>query len=314
MKKTYIYSANSISTQDSFEQKDFADSMLPIEDSKTLVHPNYKTFVPPIMIRRMGSITKMSVACAFKCLDEAGVEQPDAIIVGTGLGALSDTQKFLNIALTVQNTMLPPTSFIQSGHNTMGGQIALLLKNDGYNMTHVQQGLSFEHALIDAMLGISEGKQAVLAGGVEEHIQMLDTLAQRFNLDKTISSQLAQGAGFFVLGPEASKAEVELVAVSIQNTGNINQAIEQFLTDNELNSDAIDKAFIGHNLDNSKVDNLPFKTLHYTDYCGRHFSSSAFGMHVAVNHLLNKSESGAHTLVVNFNTNHQIGLTLLKRV
>ena len=52
---------------------------------------------------------------------------PDAIITGTGLGCLEDTEKFLTAMVTNKEEFLTPTSFIQSTHNTVSAQIALLL-------------------------------------------------------------------------------------------------------------------------------------------------------------------------------------------
>ena len=52
--------------------------------------------------------------------------------------------------------MLNPTAFIQSTFNTVGAQLALLLKIHAYNVTYVHRGLSFESALIDGIISIAE--------------------------------------------------------------------------------------------------------------------------------------------------------------
>ena len=51
--------------------------------------------------------------------------------------------------------ILTPTSFIQSTHNTVGGQIALGLECKGYNFTYVHASISFESALLDAQLQLA---------------------------------------------------------------------------------------------------------------------------------------------------------------
>ena len=64
---------------------------------------------------------------------------------------------------------LTPTSFIQSTHNTVGAQIALLLKCHGYNFAYVHRGLSFESALTDAMMRLEQGHaENILTGGIDE--------------------------------------------------------------------------------------------------------------------------------------------------
>jgi len=310
--RTFIYASSAISTQHSFEDK-VINKLIPIEESKSLIEPDYKEYIKPIMIRRMSKATKMSVACSFKCLKELGLQQPDAIIVGTGLGALADTEKFLHVSTTDEKKVLPPTPFIQSGHNTIAGQIALLLGSDCYNMTHVQQAVSFEHALIDAQLNIVEGKQAVLAGAVDEHINILDELANRFSVDTQISRQLSEGCGFFILGPDESKAKVELLGVSIFRKNNIADSISAFLANHQLKAGDINMGFIGYNMTAKQSFDFPFDVLCYTDFGGRHFSSAAFGTYLAVDQL-RRVQTNNYVLVVNIASENEVGLSLLKSV
>jgi len=256
----------------------------------------------------------MSVACTFNCLEDTKLKVPDAIIVGTGLGSLADTEKFLRISTTEEEKVMSPTSFIQSGHNTIAGQIALLLDTDCYNMTHVQQAVSFEHVLIDAQINISEGKEAVLAGAVDEHITILDDLASRFGIDSKISSQLSEGAGFFIMGPDKSKAVVEVIAVAVVKNENLPANISSYLSKNELKVDDITMGFVGYNLSEKIVDDFTFDTICYTDFIGRHFASVSFGLHLASQYLQQDGQTGNYGLVINIASNSQVGLTLLKRV
>jgi hypothetical protein len=311
--KTYLYTSSAISTQDSFEGNDFVNNLTSIGTHPEIIHPVYKTYIPPMGLRRMGPATKMSVACAFKCLKNINLAQPDSIITATGFGALVDTLKFLNVSITVQNALLPPTSFIQSGHNSMAGQIALMLKNDCYNMTHVQQGLSFEYAMLDTMLSISEGKQNVLTGAVDEHIPVINDLANRFKLDQSKINQLSQGASFFVFGPDKSKAVTEVKAISIVDTENITEAINAFLSTHNIDAKSITMGFIGNNLTETPTAVFPFDTICYTDYCGQHAASSSFGLHYASEYMRINNNT-QNTILININPDHKIGLTLLARV
>ena len=104
----------------------------------------------------MSRIVKMGVFAALSCLRNAEVEIPDAIIAGTGLGCLEDTEKFLGSMYTSEEKLLNPTPFIQSTHNTVAGAIALAIKCHGYNATYTHRGFSFESALIDALMQIHD--------------------------------------------------------------------------------------------------------------------------------------------------------------
>src|SRR5690606_25550244 len=91
------------------------------------VEPDYKQWIDGKLIRRMGRVVKMSIAAAKLGMQEAGIDMPDAIVTGTAYGCLEDTGIFLSRMVSQQEEMLTPTAFIQSTHNTVGGQIALLL-------------------------------------------------------------------------------------------------------------------------------------------------------------------------------------------
>ena len=131
--------------------------------------PDYKAVIAnPTLRRRMSRIIKMGVACGLECMGATVPEEIGAIITATGLGCLTDTEKFLNAMIDNGERMLNPTPFIQSTFNTIGAQIALLCRIQAYNMTYVHRGLSFESALLDAMMRIAEGDNKVLVGAVDE--------------------------------------------------------------------------------------------------------------------------------------------------
>ncbi len=309
LKNTYIYAASAISAQDTFGKYARIADFEPFEKAEAPPKPEYKKYVPPMMIRRMGKITRSSVATAFHCLQEAGIDRPGAIVAATGLGALSDTEKFLNVSVTITGNMLPPTSFIQSGHNTMAGQIALLLKSDVYNMTHVQQGISFEHALIDTVLLLNEGTDNILVGAVDEYIATLGTLAEKFAIDTKVAAQLSEGAAFFLAGSNKARALARLQAVEVIG-GNTSEAVAAFLDRNGFKQDDISLCLVGGHL-LPDIPDLPFEnTIDYTAFSGRHFSTSGFGMYLAVSELYS-ARAGQNILIVNVNSPDETGLILL---
>lgn len=314
MKPIYIYTSSAISTQDSFQGADFLDNLKAIEENSELITPNYRDFIKPMLMRRMGKATRMSIACAFNAMRSLDIEQPESIIVGTGLGALTDTEKFLSASTTTEEKILPPTAFIQSGHNTIAGQIALLLKNDLYNMTHVQREVSFEYAMLDGMLNVEEGKNNVLVGAYDELTDSVKDLSVRFKLDDRIKNQLSEGASFFVVGSEKSKASIQIKAIGILNFTSIDETILAFLRSNEVIDEQSVKAFYGFNLQPKIKLALPFEAICFTDYCGRYFTSSAFGLHMAITHLESKAQIDNYALVVNVVNHNKVALTLLKRV
>ena len=136
--KAFIRGIGNISPQQSWETAVWP--MEPVSyDSAHMkcIEPNYRDYINPVQMRRMSRILKMGVAAAGKCLRDAAVEVPDAIIVGTGLGMMGDTEKFLVSLIGNGEQLLTPTAFIQSTHNTVGAHIAVMLKCNKYNLTYV---------------------------------------------------------------------------------------------------------------------------------------------------------------------------------
>ena len=141
MKTVYIHSVASISAQKTFDNNEFLNEFVDYDDNVlNAIDPIYKDFIPPAAARRMAKGIKMSVVAAKIALQEAGLEQIDAIISGTGMGCVRDSEKFVGAIIDNDEQYLTPTSFIQSTHNTVGGQIALELQCKGeFDLCHSLQ-------------------------------------------------------------------------------------------------------------------------------------------------------------------------------
>jgi 3-oxoacyl-[acyl-carrier-protein] synthase II len=193
-----------------------------------VLDPDYKQWIDLKMIRRMSHVVKMGIAAAKLSLEQAGLEKPDAIITGTAYGCLDDTGVFLTKMVNQKEEMLTPTAFIQSTHNTVAGQIALLLECHGYNNTFVHKGFSFESALTDSLMILREGRlNNILVGAMDELTDHSFNILSRFGLykkEKVSSHTLlhsgskgtmaGEGAACFVLSTEQEKAQVMLNGLS----------------------------------------------------------------------------------------------------
>jgi len=268
MKKVYINSIASISPQKTFDNSEFLDEVIIHEDQVFFaIEPVYKEYIPPAAARRMAKGIKMGVAASKIALQEANLEQVDAIITGTGMGCLRDSEKFLSGIIDNNEQFLTPTSFIQSTHNTVGGQIALELQCKGYNFTYVHDSNSFESALLDAKLQLElEEAEHILIGGVDEladHTTKLNKIIHHIKDEKASSNNLldsktkgtvfGEGANFFVLSnKKQASTYAEVVSVKIFNTLSQNELAEtasNFLKENNLTVEAIDAIVLGNNGD-----------------------------------------------------------------
>ncbi|MFN3405238.1 MAG: beta-ketoacyl synthase N-terminal-like domain-containing protein [Cytophagaceae bacterium] len=302
----YIKALGNVSPQETLDSSVFLENVRGYDKAYCKsVEPNYKEFISPAAARRMGKVIKMGVASANLCLKEAGVNMPDAIITGTGLGCILDTEVFLSAIHDNKEQFLTPTSFIQSTHNTVGAQIALLLGCKNYNFTYVHRGMSFENALQDAVMLINEKEAAnALVGGVDEltdyYVEILRKMGRLKNVDNTLDllnakgsgSAAGEGAAFFFISDNknAGKNYAEFLDVHTFHKGSDNEVTENlvaFLRKNQLSLNDIDVAVLGLSGD-EESDSIYRRLMDsqltgkaiaaFKHLCGEHTSASAFAM------------------------------------
>jgi 3-oxoacyl-(acyl-carrier-protein) synthase len=129
-----------------------------------------ETHLPPRLIRRLKRLARLALLLASSAhKDAGGTEQPSAVFMGTGWGALSETYDFLSGLHKSAEQFPGPTDFIGSVHNGAAGQVALLFKATGANITASGGDYSFEQALLAAQTLLDDTESALLLGADEGH-------------------------------------------------------------------------------------------------------------------------------------------------
>jgi|APCry1669189101_1035198.scaffolds.fasta_scaffold00010_88 3-oxoacyl-[acyl-carrier-protein] synthase II len=305
----YINGLGNISPQKTSDNSSFLkEPVTSVTNRLACIEPNYRDFISPDILRRMGRLIKMGVASSRICLEDSGCSMPDAIITGTGLGCLEDTEKFLGTLVRNKEELLTPTSFIQSTHNTVSAQIALLLKCHNYNFTYVHRGWSFESALTDAMVQIKNGRAStVLAGGMDELTNGSFAITSRLGhwrrkpadtaclfSNPAKGSIAGEGSAFFLVssapGPSTYAVLSGLQTFSPKSLNNSLPAIlEGFLGEAGMLPGDIDLAVCGMNGDNSSDSMYKELTASlgtsdiaaWKHLSGEYQTSSAFGLWMA---------------------------------
>lgn len=303
--QVYINGMAAVCAQPTLQGSEIFEAVKEYYDTSLRALPqDYKKQIKPAAMRRMSQAVKMSVFAAKKALEEADITMPSAIITGTGMGCKQDSDVFLDTMLIEEEGLLSPTKFIQSTHNTVGGQLALQLNCQGYNFTYVQGVASFEHAAFDALMSIeSEAEdQQILVGGLDELSQnpigkaQLRTYVKKepihnLNLYNHHSPGIiaGEGASFFVFSTEKKDTSfARLIDIEIHNTlssAEIENVLTEFLARNSLRLEQIDALILGNNGDSDEQDydkaiaELFPKTpkLVYKHLVGEFYTASAFG-------------------------------------
>ena len=162
----YIHQTYCISPQQDLLQDDIERINEPVDKKLLAIEPSYEK-IPPGILRRMGKSIRMGVGAALPLMGEASAI--NGIIMGSANAGMDDCVKFLNQIVQYEEGQLTPGSFVQSTGNVIAGQLALISKNKGYNITHIHLGLAFENALLDAMMQLNiNPANAYLVGGVDE--------------------------------------------------------------------------------------------------------------------------------------------------
>ncbi|MBR6465779.1 MAG: beta-ketoacyl synthase chain length factor [Bacteroidales bacterium] len=276
----YIKASSHISAQEPFCT---LESFSPLPQDGTMVlckDPDFRPFIPPMVSRRMNSIVKRSIAVSRHVLDKAGIQSPDAIISGTGIGCVGDTEVFLNQMLDNGENMLNPSRFICSTPNTIGSQIAIYLGNRGFNSTHVNDMFAFEGALLESVMLLQKGgAENVLLCAADQMTDGLYGLLDREAFWKGIP--VSEGTVGFVLSncPEGAAAAVDDVVVTRSNPS---WEVDRMLRDNSLEWKDID-AVVTSLLPGESSERFAFvpEGVHmqtYKQYCGQYFTASAFGL------------------------------------
>ncbi len=313
----YITGTALISPQNTVDRSIFLAEVVEYTgDYMHCIDPNFKEYINPIAIRRMSRLIRMGITAAKISMAEAGIGMPDAIITGTGLGSVEDTEKIL-ATMREDEKFFNPTPFIQSTYNTISSQVAITLKCHGYNSTYVHRCFSFESSLQDALLQLQEkAADHVLAGGIDEmtlnHLA-ITSRAGHWKKEKISNLQMigsgtqgsiaGEGAGFFVLSGEklpSTYAELKGVKTFYKpgSVQNISSVIKNFLDSFSISASDIDLVILGLNGD-SQYDTVYNELMAgvfgknaisvYKHLCGEYYTSSAFALWMAANMLKRQS-------------------------
>lgn len=255
-------------------------------------------------LRRMSRSIRLAWLAAKMCLDDAGGARPDAIVTGSGWGSVLDSEKFLLSIYKNKENFLPPTPFIQSTHNAVGAQIAMLLKSKDYNMSYGHGNFAFEQALADGIMRIENGEsRSLLAGGFDEitanQFTLMDRLGQ-WRREPLTNLQLfsaeeegtlaGEGFTFFLLQDRpGAKTYAALKWVETVYDENIIATDSQIRE--RLSVEGTDLVIAGYNGDRG-TDRMYEKVLGslfpegvgvvaYKHLCGEYHTASAFAMWIA---------------------------------
>jgi len=285
------------------------------------IEPNYLEFIPKGLLRRMGKAVRMGIGTGLPLVKKH--DDIEGILIGTANGGLEDCIKFLNQIVEYEEGTLTPTNFVQSTPNAVAGLLALMGKNQSYNITYTNGGTSFENTLLDALLLFEENNaQKLLIGGLEEisdYNYNIDSLADKYKTELISSKDLLQsttkgticgeGASMFVVEKEADEYLAQIIDVeqiTYPTQSDLSFLLKQLLDRQKLSLEDISSLMLGYNGDINQNpwydfvgnDLLPDTDLYtFKQFVGDYRTVSSFGVWLSA-HILNESISTQHSFMI----------------
>ena len=295
----YIHDTACISPQQTFGAIDIGKLKNPVNNKLELLEPNY-TGIPPGLLRRMGKAVRAGTGAALTLMKN----KTDGIILGTANGGMEDCIKFLNQIIDYKEGMLTPGNFVQSTANAIAGQLGMMTKNTGYNITHVHRAFAFENALLDAGMLLQENPEATyLTGGVDEispYNYNIDYLAGWYKEEPVSNQELydhdsrgsiaGEGAVMFLVNAVPQHAVAKVRAVLMLHEEDAQEIVSRarnFLDASLQAGEEINLLISGENGDNrlrkyySACETLVKENaaiVRFKHLCGEYATASAFAV------------------------------------
>lgn len=308
--RVFIKAATQISMQQPLSE---AWMTAPVEHTEPYVRsldPNFRDWLNPLESRRMGKILKRALVTAQKVMRDSGILQPDAVITGTGLGCIENTELFLDQLCREGEEMLKPTYFMQSTHNTISSLISIHDHLHGYNTTYSHKSVSFDSAFLDAFTQLLLGDiQTALVTGNDEMTPSYFNILQRAGYVGQ-PGQVAAGetsvAMMLTTDPADALCEIEEVSMSARG-------VQQPLAPADLLVLGTNGVPQNDQLYREVAQQMPgVETFEYKRLFGESYTVSGLGVYAAA-HLLSQGRA-SRVLFVNHSDNLNVTFVTLKTV
>jgi 3-oxoacyl-(acyl-carrier-protein) synthase len=185
-------------------------------------------------VRRLKRFPRLALSLAIAAHENsAGGDQPAAVFLGTGWGALSETSDFLKRLFETDEQFPSPIDFVGSVHNAAAGQIAMQFQAIGANITMTGGDYSFEQSLMAADLMSRNMQDSFLVVGADESHPQLSNL---FDGSVRKSACPADGGGALYIKRAKSNSGLTIRSVFFESSENNPEVISALIQQVERHS------------------------------------------------------------------------------
>lgn len=309
----YIQGMGTISPQQTWEDDALLTQAFDYRSNHlTAVEPDYTLWIEADTLPHLHRLARLALTSARMALRDASIAQADGVIVASGNGDVAQAASGLISLLEQQEQALPNMSFdaVSQGPAAL---LATQLHITGYQQCYVHGAFSFERALQDAALCLSENAdQHVLVTAAEELTAISHAVHERFGLyrravrstrtlfrDPGKGTVAGEGAASFILSGSRqpkSQASLEFIQTYYKPTlATLQEAVVTALAEVGLRTRDIDLVLLGRSgdpssdalLDSVMKSTLPHSSIGvYKHLCGEYPVASAFALWLGTRILL----------------------------
>jgi len=251
--------------------------------------------VPILKKRKWAKLQQIGLQCALEATEVIDIKsspERTGVCMGTGLGMMTETFRFLKNTIERREAEPLPTAFTNSVHNAVASLISLNKNFRGVNSAVTAKEISFESALYQAIGAIDSGDiDAAIVGGADEYFELAQKYLESRRNYKASAGRLADFCSLYFAGAIdacITKPFAKIVKLDISRRDKSPTreafAINQILSlcndgDNRIKTVFTIKG-INENLD-AYIDAVLEKTnfsdpLNMATYTGLNYSASAF--------------------------------------
>lgn len=252
-RRIFIYSSGVASSR-GVGIENFLKAQIESGEGKICAQSELLKNVAPLKKRKWAHLQQMGLQSAIEAIENIDIfEAKDkiAVCMGTGLGMVDETRRFVENVIEKREAEPMPTAFTNSVHNAVSSLISVNFGFKALNSAASAKEISFETALKQACGEINSGAcSAAVVGSADEYSSYAENFREKFSKFSKINTPMSEisAAHFVGIDGVCNKAPIcELIALDIaRRNPNVSAEIfriKEILSENNLVSSDISAWF-----------------------------------------------------------------------
>ncbi len=258
--------------------------------------------VAPLKKRRWAKLQQIALEASSKALENLNFSVPFervAVCLGTGMGMVSETVRFIEATLLKNEAEPIPSAFTNSVHNAPSSAVSLMFGFKGLNSAVTSKEISFESSLKQAWREINSGAvDAALVGACDESSVYAENFLSQNARFSDLQAKLADMGSVYFVAREGvqidSKPVAEILKLHISRFSKCADCerdfVEKFVSEFASGEVEVFVSGVANKYQRALVKDIFVKpcfasVTNIDEFYGRNYSASSFSIKSAVEKL-----------------------------